>query len=389
MRIPLWMPAVLMGVLALGPARAQQPPARPVAVGVVNVTRQPIYQSSEFVGRIQATDRVNLVARVTAFIEERLFIEGAEVKKGDLLYRLEQGPFQADVQAKQAMIAQFNAQLQNANVTLARAKALINSPAGQQSVLDAAISAQLSLVAQIQGAEAQLRTSQINLGYTEIHAPIDGKIGRTSLTVGNVVTPGSGILATIVSQDPVYVVFPVSVRTVLELRQRGDAKGNLAGMAIKLRLPSGAIYPQTGKLDFIDNTVAATTDTITLRGVIPNPQLPSGGGPVRELVDNELVNIVLEDAAPIEVLTIPRQAVLSDQRGDYVYVVDGESKAQQRRITLGQSTPTMAVVSTGLAMGDSVITEGIQRIRPGQPVAPAPAALPPEAAAAAANAPRP
>ncbi|HUK61140.1 MAG TPA: efflux RND transporter periplasmic adaptor subunit [Stellaceae bacterium] len=361
----------------LAPARAQQPgPGRPPAVGVVAVTSQPVRPSLEFVGRVQSTQRVNLIARVTAFIEEQHFTEGAEVKKGDLLYRLEQPPFQADVAAKQAAIDNLKAQLVNAAVTLKRAQLLLTTPAGQQSNVDASLATQQSLQAQIEGAQAALRQSQINLDYTEIRAPIDGKIGRTSVTVGNVVTPTSGILATIVSQDPMYVVFPVPVRTVLTLRQRFAATGGLGTAVVKIRLPSGELYSRTGKLDFIDNTVSASTDTMTLRGILPNPPLANTAPnvpPPRELVDGELVTVVLEEGEPIEALVIPRAAVLADQRGDYVYVVAAGNKAEQRRVTLGQSTPTTAVVSNGLIEGEQVIVEGVQRVRPGQAVSPAPA----------------
>ena len=377
MRVPFALPVAASVLLGVSGMALAQRPAGPPAVGVVAVTRQPIYQASEYVGRVQAEERVNLVARVTAFIDQRFFTEGAEVKKGDLLYRLEQGPFEADVQAKEAAIAQIKAQLENANLTLARARTLLNTPAGQQATVDTALASQRSFQAQLEAAQAQLRQSQINLGYTEIRSPIDGKIGRTAQTVGNVVTPSTGVLATIVSQDPMYVVFPVSVRVVLDLRQRYADKGGFAAAAIKLRLPNGQIYGQAGKLDFIDNSVATTTDTMILRGVVANPPLPTAAGtngPTRELVDNELVNVVLADATPIEALVVPRATILSDQRGDYVYVVDAENRAQQRRVELGQTTPTTAVVTNGLALGEKVILEGIQRVRPGIPVAAQPVA---------------
>jgi membrane fusion protein, multidrug efflux system len=368
--------ALLLTVLAVAPAIAQQPPAKPPAVGVVAVQRKPITQTTEYVGRIQATDRVNLVARVGAFLEERLFTEGAEVKQGELLYRLEQGPFQADIQAKQAAIAQFKAQLQNALLTLSRTRALLSTPAGQQSTVDAALANQLALQAQVQGAEAQLAQSQINFDYTEIHAPIDGKISRTAVTVGNYVTPSSGVLAVIVSQDPMYVVFPVSVRTVIDLRRRYGDKGGFGAVIVRIRLPDGRLYDRTGHLDFVDNSAAGNTDTITLRGALSNPLLAEGkggDGTARELVDGELVTVILEDAQPLEALTVPRAAVLSDQVGDYVYVVDGDDKAQQRRVQLGQSSPALAAVTSGLNDGESVVVEGIQRVRPGQPVSPGPA----------------
>ena len=356
----------------LGVAAQQLPPAPPPAVGVVAATRQPVARSSEYVGRIQATDRVNLVARVAAYLDERLFNEGSEVKKGDLLYRLEQAPFQADVQAKEAAVAQFKAQLQNAEITLTRAQSLLQTHAGPQSTVDAALANQEALRAQVLGAEAQLEQSRINLGYTEIRAPIDGKIGRTAVTVGNYVGASAGVLTSIVSQDPMYVVFPVSTRAVIELRQR-SAEGS-GSVIIKIRLPDSRLYGQAGKLDFLDNTVAGTTDTMILRGAVPNPVLANTGAEsTRELVDGELVTVILEDAQPIEALTIPQAAVLTDQGGDYVYAVGSDDKVQQRRVKLGQASPTTVVVTSGLSEGESVIVEGLQRARPGQTVSPGPA----------------
>lgn len=371
---------ILLAVLCIAsrPVLAQQPPAKPPAVGVVRASLKPVTPSNEYVGRIQAVERVNLVARVSAFLEERLFTEGAEVKKGDLLYRLEQGPFQADVAAKQAVVAQYKAQLQNADLSLARARTLLNTPAGQQSTVDAALANQLSLQSQMQGAEAQLEQSKINLGYTEIHAPIDGKIGRTAVTTGNYVTPNSGVLASIVSQDPIYVVFPVSTRQAISVTEEAAKNGGFHSLVVKLRLPDGQLYDKTGALDFLDNSVSGSTDTIALRAVLPNPRLPSAKGDptTRRLLDGEFVTAILENARPTEALTIPRAAVLTDQGGDYVYVVGEDNKAQQRRIDLGATSPapTLAVVASGLSEGESVIVDGIQRVRPGQPVAPGPAA---------------
>jgi membrane fusion protein, multidrug efflux system len=356
-----------------GPGDGQQTASVPPAVGVVTVERQPITQSTEYVGRIQATDRVNVVARVAAYLDERLFTEGAEVKKGDLLYRLEQAPFQADVQAKEAAVAQFKAQLQNAEITLTRAQTLLRTPAGLQSTVDTALANEKALQAQVLGAEAQLEQSQINLNYTEIRAPISGKIGRTTVTVGNYVNANTGVLTSIVSQDPMYVVFPISTRTVIELRRRSVEKAR--AVVIKIRLPDGRLYDQVGKLNFVDNTVSNTTDTMILRGVVANPAPTNAGfdATTRELVDGELVTVILEDAEPISALTIPRAAVLTDQTGDYVYAIGHDDTAQQRRVQLGQSSPAIAVVLSGLKEGESVITEGIQRVRPGQTVAPGPA----------------
>jgi membrane fusion protein (multidrug efflux system) len=376
MRMPvlLTVGAIAWGATAVAPA--QIAPAGPPAVGVIEATKRPVTETSEFLGRIEAPNRVSVVARVTAFLEKRLFNEGAEVKTGELLYHLERGPFEADLATKQATVEQLQATLVNAKLTADRARTLLGGPAGQQSTYDAAIANQRSFEAQVQSAQAQVQLSQINLDYTEIHSPIDGKIGRTAVTEGNVVNPSSGTLTTIVSQDPMYVTFPVPVRESLELRERYATRGGFKAVVIKVRLTDGRLYGQTGELNFVNNTIAQNTDTITLRGTIPNPPLydPSTtGATVRELTDGEFVTVLLEGVQPIEVLAIPRSAVLSDQQGDYVFTVGADNKAEQRRIQLGQSTATVAAVVSGLAPGDKVIAEGLQKVRPGQPVAPGPA----------------
>src|SRR6516165_7761666 len=242
-----WAPPMkrllLVLVLAAIPLGAEaQPASGPPAVGVVRAERQQITQTDEFIGRIQSIGRVALVARVNAFLEKRLFVEGAEVKKDDLLYQLEQPPFQAQVNYNKANVAQLEAQHRNAELTLERAQYLLKTVAGQQSNVDSALASERSLAAQIEGAKAQLQTAQINLGYTEIRAPIDGRISATAVTEGNVVSPTSGTLATLVSQDPMYVVFPIAARTGLELRDRYEAKGGFTAVVLKLRLANGRIY---------------------------------------------------------------------------------------------------------------------------------------------------
>ena len=376
---------LLLLIFALLPvtAKAQPAPAGPPAVGVVRVARQEITQSNEFVGRIQSIGRVSLVARVSAFLEKREFVEGQEVKKGDLLYLLEQPPYQAQVDFNKANVAQLEAQHTFAQQQLARAEYLLKTPAGQQQNVDQTISNERSLAAQVASAKAQLETAQINLGYTEIRAPIDGKISATDVTEGNVVSPSSGTLATLVSQDPMYVIFPVAQRTALQLRDRYVPEGGFQAVVIRVRLPNGKIYEQVGHLDYISPTVDQNTDTIILRGVIPNPLVTAakdGTPAIRQLTDKEFVTVLLEGVQPVSVLGIPRTAVLTDQQGDYVYVVDGQNRAEVRRIHLGQSTPSTAVVTDGLNEGELVISEGVQRVRPGEVVSPGPASPQPSAA---------
>ncbi|MGI4953822.1 MAG: efflux RND transporter periplasmic adaptor subunit [Janthinobacterium lividum] len=368
--------AISASVGGPGQAHAQPGPAAAPAVGVAQVTSRPITETSEFIGRIQAVNRVELVARVTAFLVKRQFIEGDEIHAGDVLYRLERPPFEAAVAAQAANVAQAEAVLQGGNLTLGRAEALLNTPAGQRSRVEDAQAAQRSQAAQIAGAQAQLRIAQTNLDYTEIRAPIDGKISRTAVTEGNVVSPSTGTLATIVSQDPMYVLFPVSVRAALDLRDRYADKGGFSAVTIKLKLPNGKIYPLDGRLDYLDPTVAPNTDTLTFRARIANPLRP-GSKPndpgSRELADGEFVTVSLQGVEPIQALAIPRAGILSDQQGNYVWVVGDGNKAEQRRVQLGQSTPDTAVIASGLKAGETVVIDGVQRVRPGIVVAPAPA----------------
>jgi membrane fusion protein (multidrug efflux system) len=371
----------LAALLVVSAAAAQAPAPRP-SVGVVRAELKPITQSSQFIGRIQAIDRVDIVARVTAFLDAVDFRDGAEVRKGDVLYRLERGPFEADLAAKTAVAQQFEAELQNANISLERAQKLLQTQSGAQATVDTALASQRSFAAQLAGAQANVRQSQINLDYTVISSPIDGKIGRTAVTPGNVVTPSSGVLVTVVGQDPMYVVFPIAVRTLISLRERYAPIGGFNAIVIRLGLPDGRLYDQPGKMDFVDNTVQLATDTVLVRAVMPNPPLAvksTSGGTLRELTDAEFVSVYLEGVKPVEFLAVPRAAILSDQQSDFVYVVDADGKAERRDVRLGQSTPTTAAIESGLKVGDLVIVEGLQRVRPGMAVEASPATPGPQA----------
>jgi membrane fusion protein (multidrug efflux system) len=369
------MRVAIAASLLSGAALAQMPGGPPPAVGVVKAQPTAIVETSDFIGRVQAVDRVALTARLTAFLDQRLFTEGAEVQQGDLLYRLERAPFETAVAQQEAALADVTARLANAETQLVRAQKLLATPAGLRSKFDDAQASQQSLSAQRAVALAQLQTAKIALSYTEIRAPVAGKIGRGSVTPGNAVSPTTGTLATIVSQDPMYVVFPVASRLLTALQKRYADKGGTGAVAVRVKLPDGAPYNQTGTIDYVDPSVSPTTDT-----VIANPPLRAAepGKPVdRPLTDGAFVAVSVEGIQPVTALGIPRAAVLSDQQGDYVYVVGEGNKVEQRRIKLGQSTPAIAVVSDGLKEGETVIAEGIQKVRPGAVVAPTP--VPPPA----------
>ena len=340
--------------------QAAAPPANP-AVGVRPVAMKGVSQAFEFVGHIKATDKVELRARIEGFLEKVAFHEGQDVKAGDLLYQLEQPPFQAQVNTAKANVAQLEAQHRNAELTLGRAQYLIKTVAGQQSNVDSAVASERALAAQIDGARAQLQTAEINLGYTEIRSPISGRIGRTAYTLGNLVNPASGVLATIVSQDPIYVLFPVSVRDLEIIREaRRNEEGGLTKIDIRVRLSNGKDYPQRGVWNLTDPQVDQQTDTLIMRAIVPNPE--------RQLVDGQFVTAVIRERREAPRLLVPQAALQVDQSGYYVLVVDDQHKVQQRRIQTGPNQDTDVVITSGLREGENVIVDGIQKGRPGQVV---------------------
>jgi membrane fusion protein (multidrug efflux system) len=335
---------------------------------VIKVAPRDITVSMQFVGRVAAIDKVDIRARVTGFLEQRssphpraLFVEGEDVSAGDLLYVIEQPPFQAQVAAAKAQVAHAEATLAEANATLQRVQEAVKSGAVSQQERDQATAAAQEGQAQVMLAQAQLRTAEINLGYTEVYAPISGKIGLTKFTFGNLVGPDSGVLATIVKQDPIYVTFPVSAAVIAQVQD--EASGKLPppdAFVVRVELPDGTVYPQPGRIDFLDNHVDQATDTLVVRAAFANPR--------RILVDGEFVNVTVEAAAPATALAVPQPAVLTDQAGPYVLVVDDSDKVKQRRITLGSNQGTDVVVQDGLQAGEEVIVQGVQKVRPGMVV---------------------
>jgi len=367
-------------LLALSAAAQAQPgPQGPPAVGVQPAERRPITETAEFVGRIEAVNRVDIRARVTGFLEARLFQEGGEVAEGAPLYRIERAPFEAQLAQARATVASAQATLENARVTLARARDLRATGAGTQVSLDTAQAGERTGAASLLGAQAQVRTAEINLAYTDVTAPIAGKIGRSVYAVGNVVSPSaSEPMATIVSQDPMRVAFTVSQRQALELRQRYESRGGASAVVVRIRLVDGTLYNQVGRIDFIDTQIDRNTDTILIRALIPNPvrSAPGSQGDSRELIDGQFVTATVEGIEPVQAIVVPRAAVGQDQSGFFVFVVGENNIAQRRAIRLGRGTAELAVVEEGLQGGESVITEGVQRVRPNTPVNPAPAGAP-------------
>jgi membrane fusion protein (multidrug efflux system) len=339
-------------------------PAPPPAVTVAKVVRTEITPASTFTGRIEAVDKVDLRARIDGFIEKRLFEEGADVKEGDLLFTLDKAPFQTEIDRINADIAGAEANLQVATLSLQRQSTLVKKEVAAVAMLDQVTAKQLEAKAQLQSQQAALEKAKLDLGYTDISAPMAGRIGKAAYSIGDLVGPASGTLATIVSQDPIYVTFPVSQRELLDVRKQAEAQGTDArAVRVKVRLADGSIYDQVGAINFVDVTVSTTTDTIAIRAQLPNPK--------RLLIDGQLVTAVVEAAKPESALLIPTPALQIDQTGRFVLVVDAENKVEVRRIEIGSGYSGNLVVTKGLKEGERVITIGAQKVRPQQVVEPA------------------
>jgi membrane fusion protein (multidrug efflux system) len=339
---------------------AAQNMAPPPAVSVTPVVSRQVTETGTYVGRVTAIDKVDLVARVPGFIEERTFTEGQQVKKGELLFRIEQATYKAAVEQARAALAKAKATEVNAKLQLERGKDLVRNNNIPQATVDQRAADEEAAQASVMEAQAELDQAEINLGYTEIRSPIDGRIGLATFTIGNLVQPSSGKLATIVSQDPIYVIFQVSQRNVLEYRRRVAESPSNTHLTIHIKLPDGSAYPHPGLTNFLDVQVDSTTDTVAVRAKVPNPDgLLTAGG---------VVGVIVERGAPRLALTVPQAAVLLDQAGRYVLVVDAEKKVEQRRVTLGAEQGRNVVVTDGLKAGELVIVEGIQKVRAGQVV---------------------
>jgi membrane fusion protein, multidrug efflux system len=355
--------AVLITMLAVvspeGAAHSQGAP--PPAVTVKAVVNRPVTDTGTYIGRVVPIERVEVVARVPGFIEQRNFTEGQIVKKGELLFRIEQDTYKASVDQQAANLAKAKANEVNANLQLERNQALVKSQAVPQATIDQLAAAEQGAKADILQAQALLEQAQINLGYTEIRSPIDGKIGIAKFTVGNLVQPSSGPIATIVSQDPIYVTFQPSEADVLAYKRwlaQTDRKN--PHLTIHIRLPDGTIYPHPGLTNFLDVQVQPDTDTVTVRA-----QLPNSDG---LLIPGGVVGVVVDRGTPVESLLVPQSAVLLDQAGHYVLVVDDAKKVEQRRVTTGIEQGRDIVITQGLKAGEIVIVEGVQKVRPGQVV---------------------
>jgi membrane fusion protein (multidrug efflux system) len=360
----LVLSGICLAQLAIFPAAAQAP--APPAVLVEPAALRVLAAQSEFIGRVQALEKVDLRARVQGFLGRRQFKDGDQVKQDQLLFQIERDPFEAAVEQRQAQVAAAEATLANAALQLARAQQLIRNNTVSQATLDERTADEARARAGLLEAKAALRDAEIKLSYTDIKSPITGTIGRAIVSPGNLVGPDTGVLATVVQSDFVRVLFPVTQREMLEARRQG---GSAQSLLVRARLADGTLYDQDGKIDFVDIQVDPRTDGQIVRALFPNP--------ASILAEGQTVRIVIEEKASAKAIIISQAAVAIDQSGPYVFVVSPANTVELRRVRLGVQREGYVVVEDGVAEGDKVIVQGQQRVRPGMTVVPELAPPPP------------
>lgn len=364
-------PGFLLALACVLPAAAQTKPAEnaPPVVLVRPVEVRTLAPQSEYVGRLAVIDKVELRARVKGVLGKREFADGAKVAEGQLLFTIDPTPYRIAVNQKRALRDGAQAALINAEAQLKRAAELLRTNNVSQVSYDQRLAEQLQAKATLDDAGAQLEDAELQLSYTKISAPIGGLIGRSTVSPGNLVGPESGVLATIVNERQIRALFSVPQADLLNVRR--DLRAG-EPLAVRLRLADGKLYPEKGKVDFIDVAVDPTTDGQMARAVFDNAD--------ELLTDGQTVRVIVEGNEPAKVMVVPQAAMAIDQTGRYVYVVDGKGVVEQRRITIDSVRDGMIAVTGGLKEGDRVIVQGQQRVRAGMAVeaqpAPAPAGQP-------------
>lgn len=339
-------------------AAASQTP--PPAVSVVRAEEKDLRPSVSFSGRVEALNKVDLQARIEGFLEKQNFAEGASVKAGDLLYVIEKAPYEAKVAAAEGSVATAQARYDRAEIELKRQATLVSKDAAAQTKLDDAKAARDEAKGALDRLTAELQQARLQLSYTDIKAPLGGRIGKSLLSVGSYVSPSSGTLATIVEQDPIGVSFPVSQRDIIAVREQSGPDVKIDDRTVYLQFGKGKRYEHSGKVDFVDVEVNPGTDTVNIRAVFPNPD--------GLLVDGQLVTAVVEADKAVPAITVPINAIQIDQSGPFVLIVNGEKKIEVRRVELRTQVEGAVAIAKGLSAGELVVVEGVQKVRPGQSV---------------------
>jgi membrane fusion protein, multidrug efflux system len=364
------VPAVLLGLSSRSEATAPASTAAPAAmpVSVATVVSADVAGYDEFSGRLEAVDRVELRSRAAGTVQAVHFREGALVKQGDLLFTIDPAPYAAEVERAEAQVAAARSRVTHAGNEHERAKRLWDERAIAQREFDERSNGLREAEANLRAAEAALQSARLALGYTQVRAPISGRIGKVEITAGNLVAagPGAPVLATLVSVSPIYASFDadeqVIVRALGQMPGGASARTRLESIPVQMGTAATSDLPYQGKLQLVDNQVDAKSGTIRVRAVFDNKD--------GALIPGQFAKLRMGQAQAAPVLLINERAVGTDQNKRFVMVVDAENKTVWREVKLGTSVNGLRRVTEGLQAGERIVVNGLHRVRPGTLVAP-------------------
>ena len=362
--------AAVFGLRSADAVATPAPRAAPATpVSVATVTASEVAAWDEFSGRLEAVERVDVRSRVAGAVQSVHFREGALVKAGDLLVTIDPAPYAAEVERAEAQVAAAEARLAHARSERDRARRLWDEQAIAQRELDERVSAQLEAEASLRAARAALQSARLSLGYTQVRAPVAGRVGRLEVTVGNLVAagPGAPVLTTLVSVSPIYASFEADEQVVARALQGLEASGAsartlLERIPVQMGTAADSDTPYRGRLQLVDNQVDARSGTVRVRAVFDNAD--------GHLMPGQFARLRMGQAHGTRALLVSERAIGTDQNKKFVMVVDADNRAQYREVRLGAHVDGLRIVTEGLRPGDRVVVSGLQRIRPGAQVEP-------------------
>jgi membrane fusion protein (multidrug efflux system) len=351
---------------ASGGAEAQAPAVPPPAVTVMEVRAGRVPLTFEYAARIAASRVVEVRAQAGGILLKRNYVEGQEVKAGDVLFEIDPKPYEAERAVAEANLKLAQARLSQASRAADRTVRLAERGTVSEKARDDALSARELAAAEVAAAEAQVKSAQLNVGYTEVKAPISGVTGQEQVPEGSLISTGadSGLLTTITQLDPLYVNFSVSetefrqARALLESQGLWQSAGDF--VRVEIKFGDGSTYPLEAKVDFASSGLDLQTGTLSVRAVVGNPE--------RRLLPGQFVRAIVTGISVDNAIVVPHEAVMQGPQGQFVYTVDAKGNAEMRPVELGREVESGWIVKSGLNPGDRLITEGIIKVRPGAPV---------------------